>query len=48
MPQEKIRGLEKTISSKYNNIAGIVILKNGEKVIISRQYGALLKERLGI
>ena len=31
MPQEKIRGLEKTISSKYNNIAGIVILKNGEK-----------------
>ena len=31
MPQEKIRGLEKTISSKYTNIAGIVILKNGEK-----------------
>lgn len=31
MPQEKKRGLEKTISSKYTNIAGIVILKNGEK-----------------
>lgn len=31
MFQEKIKGLEKTISSDYRNIAGIVILKKGKK-----------------
>ncbi len=32
MNQDKIKELEKTISSDYSNIAGIIVLKNGEKL----------------
>lgn len=40
---DKIKSLSPAFGGRFE-----ALLKNGEKVIISRQYVALLKERLGI